>query len=78
MTPMSTPTERRPSTTGQAKTARLHQRIKVELKTMLRREAHRRHLDETSIVTIALAEYFERHGEPPPTPDEDPDTSAGT
>jgi hypothetical protein len=57
--------------TATAKTARLHQRIKMELKNKLRREAHRRHLDETSIVTIALAEYFEKHGDPPATPDED-------
>jgi hypothetical protein len=79
MAPMPTPTERRkygPGATGQAKTARLHQRIRADLKLKIRREAHRRVLDETSIVTIALVEYFEKHGEPPPIPDED-DTPAG-
>jgi hypothetical protein len=49
----------------QPKKARLHQRITSELKLKLRAEAKRRHLDETSVVTIAIAEYFEHHGDPP-------------
>lgn len=49
---------------GQSK-ARIHQRIPVELKEKIRREARHRHLDETSIVIIAVTEYFERRGEPP-------------
>ncbi len=50
------------------KTGRLNQRIDGRLKEKLADEAYHRHLDETSIVTIALNEYFERHGDPPPRP----------
>ena len=49
-----------------AKTGRLNQRIDARLKEKLADEAHAKHLDETSIVTIALNEYFEKHGDPPP------------
>ncbi len=47
-------------------TVRLSQRMSWFQKDRLRREAKRKNLDETSILNIALNEYFERHGEPEP------------
>lgn len=53
-----------------AKTARLSQRIDPVLKDKIHAEAKRRGLDGTTIVEIALFEYFERleHAAPPAIP----------
>lgn len=50
---------------GMAKSEYLHMRIDEDLKAAIRREARRRHIDASALVSLVLGEWIARNGKKP-------------